>query len=81
MAKKVRLTWKNDNLTITEDVLLLEENDPIFTVTSDNPLMVVNNDGEGSTISNLMADKVLFEDEDGIFGLDPKDVVHIEEID
>lgn len=78
MAKEVRLTWKDHDVTITEDVLLLAEEDPLFTVTSENPLMIINNDGVGSTIASIMGDKVMFEDDDGIFGLDPNQIIEIE---
>lgn len=70
MAKKVRLTWNDGENEIVETCLLIDENDPIYT--KDGKQLV--------GLNHMLADtgRVIFEDEDGIFGVFPYQIVNIE---
>lgn len=75
MSRKVRLTWKPEDCAImTEIVLLLDEESPIYTDGPNGPIRI-----EGDVL-NFFAKKnrVVFEDEEGIFGLHPEQILEIE---
>ena len=81
MGKQIELTYKNeDGETVTEECLLIEEEDPIFIAGCTEPLAIVTDKGVGHSAGILMEDRVLFEDDEGIFGLRPDQVLNIKHI-
>jgi hypothetical protein len=76
VGKDIHLTrrnWLDD--TIEEDCTLLDDEEPLFIVTSENPVIATSTD---STVGNFAGGRVMFEDDHGIFGVDPKEIVNIE---
>src|SRR5580765_5038153 len=75
MSRMVRLTWKPEDADVViEEVLLLDEDSPIYTDGPNGPIRI-----EGDVL-NFFAKKnrVVFEDEEGIFGLHPEQILEIE---
>jgi hypothetical protein len=75
MSRMVRLTWKPEDADVViEEVLLLDEESPIYTDGPNGPIRI-----EGDVL-NFFAKKnrVVFEDEEGIFGLHPEQILEIE---
>jgi hypothetical protein len=69
MPKWVELTWKTPTKrVITEKCWLVSEEDPVFMIGSSEPL---------STVGAIVGDMVMFEDDDGLFGVPPQDVIEI----
>lgn len=76
MSKRVKLTRKEDNNVVEEIVILLDDDDMLW----------VKDDGKkenipvGMTVEKFLAtDLVWFEDRDGVFGIDPREIIKIEE--
>lgn len=69
MAKPIQLTWKDEETVKKERCLLIEEDDPLF-LTDGTP---INREGSELFTSN----RVVFEDDEGIFGLTPDQIVSI----
>jgi len=78
MAKLVSLTWKSGGRIIEEDCYLVDDADEIFIAGSDLPISVITKDGVGNTVGAIAGGRVMFEDEDGLFGLLPEEIVSIE---
>lgn len=76
MAKAVRLTWKDDSKTIVEECLLISEDDCCYVLHEDG------NFEDRPELTKLLMNTglVIFEDEEGIFCLDPDQVVEILEL-
>lgn len=75
MSRKVRVTWVPEGCSeITEECLLLDEDSPIYIDGPKGPIQINNN------VLNYFAkqNRVVFEDEDGIFGLHPEQINEIE---
>lgn len=75
MGRKVRLTWKPEGGSIiTEEVLLLDEDSPIYISGPMGPIQI-----HGLVLEYFANEnRVVFEDEDGIFGLHPEQIIEIE---
>jgi len=69
MAKPIQLTRKDGETVKKERCLLIEEDDPLF-LTDGTP---INREGSELFTSN----RVVFEDDEGIFGLTPDQIVSI----
>lgn len=79
MGKPIELTWRTPGgKVVTERCLLVEETDKLFTLDEHKPIRVITSDGVHDTVSAFMDTQVVFEDDNGIFCLDPKNVIHIE---
>ena len=80
MNKKVTLTWRPENRDgslgppLVEEVLLVSEDQRIFGLSDsiDTPVL------DATQLMDMMSDFVLFEDESGIFGVKPSQIIQIE---
>lgn len=82
MAKPITViyTCEDGCHTYTEDVLLLEEDDPIYTNHPVHGLTPIGKFGENETkLGVIEAGIVMFEDQDGLFGLYPEHIISIKE--
>lgn len=75
MGKSVDVTYKDETgVTLTRTVWLPEDSDP---------LVNVNPDGSSSplegTIGDIAGGRVMFVDEKGIFGLNPEQIITIQD--
>jgi len=70
----VRVTWRSDGAVYTEVVQLLSDKDEIYA-------MGLNDSGALGIVEDLLGtDTVLFEDDEGVFGLRPSDIISIERV-
>lgn len=81
MSKRVELTWRTkDGSEIVEPCWLVDDEDEIFIVGSGIPLTVITEDGVGNVVGTIAGDMVMFEDDFGLFGVPPNDVIYIREL-
>jgi hypothetical protein len=83
MNKKVNLTWRTpEGEIVTETVTQLVGDEPIYVIDGDTPLEIMTDTGIGSIVDTLIGDsnRVLFEDEEGLFSLLADTIINIEEV-
>jgi len=81
VGKKVILTRKHEGMEIKEVCTLMADDEPVMKVTSENALILISEDGDWGTAGSMAEGRVMFEDDTGVFGIEPEDVVHIEVLD
>jgi hypothetical protein len=83
MNKKVNLTWRTpEGEIVTETVTQLVGDEPIYVIDGDTPLEIMTDTGIGSIVDTLIGDsnRVLFEDEEGLFSLLADTIINIEAV-
>lgn len=81
MSRRIELTWKtNEGIIVVEECLLCDEDDPLFIVGTSEQLTVETPLGTGSEVGLLMSEMVMFEDDVGLFGVPPENVIYIKEL-
>lgn len=76
MARQIHLTWLKDGKVVEEDCFLITEDDVVTVITGDEAIDLAVPDL--SRIISDIDDYVMFEDEFGVFGVPPADVIKIE---
>lgn len=74
MATKVKLTWRSGTNVIEEECLLIAYDDTIYPMDEAIELEGLTELIMGTT------DFVIFEDDDGVFGLEPAVIIKIEPV-
>lgn len=82
MAKKVELTWKTqESVIVVEECMLIDEDDPVYIASTGEVLSMIDIEGVGTHAGMLMAEMVVFEDDVGLFGVPPENVIYIKALD
>jgi len=81
MGRLVELTWRDDSGAIVVEKAILVSDDVLLAINETSMFGLFDPKGNKKTVGDLFSDKVVFEDECGIFGLRPEQVIQIKFID
>lgn len=81
MTKRVELTWiEIDGKQITQEVLLPRDEDEVFTACGE-PAIVETEKGFVNTVGEIAQGRVMFVDDEGLFGIEPHRIKNIKMLD
>jgi len=82
MGKPVKVIWKADGQICAEYCVLVSDDDHVGCSSDGTPIMIGEEDPRPMLVSDLDEAKtmVMFEDEGGVFGLDPRIIIEIKDV-